>query len=117
MADNAIVLTEGDEVTYTITVKRAGTAEDLTGYTVVLYAHEHGVGFGTNQIDGSSCTLTDAANGVVTHAFTSTHTTFATNRDLEGVWALKLTDGSGNDEWTKQEPFYIRRNPFVAEGS
>lgn len=116
MADNAIVLTEGDEVTYTVTVKRSGSAVNLTGKTVKLYAHDGNAAKGTNQINGLSGTVTDAANGVCTFAITSTHTTISgSDSNIDGKWAVLVNTTSGDlDEWTKQEPFAIIRNPFIA---
>lgn len=109
-----IILTEGDEVTYTITAKRAGSAINLTGYTVVLYAKDDDAAEGTNQVNGASVTVTDAANGVCSFSFTATHSALPTGKTmLTGLWALKLTTG-GNDEYTKQEPFLIHKNPFIA---
>lgn len=119
MSDNRIRLTEGDEVTYTITVKRAGSAEDVSGTDengILFYAHEEGVAFGTNQVNGVVCAfVSDGTDGQVTMVFAAAHTTIETNRDLKGVWAIKLLT-STKPEWTRQEPFEIVRNPFVAEG-
>ena len=113
-----IRLTEGDEVTYTITVKRAGTAVNLAAYTVVMYVHDDDAAFGTNQINGASCSIVgDGSAGQVTFAFTSTHTSLGTtNTDFKGKWALKLTTAT-LDEWTDQEPITIRRNPFITVAS
>jgi hypothetical protein len=111
-------LTEGDDqVTYAITVKRAGSAVNLSthidsGY-VKLYVHADGAVFGTNQIDGVACTDNDKANGVVNFTFLAAHTNIASGSDLKGVWSLKLNDGT-TTEWTSQEPFELARNPFEA---
>lgn len=119
MAKETIRVTEGDDqLPYTITVKRAGSAVDLTleeGEVggVKLYAHADGEDLGTNQIDGVACTFSDATNGVVIFTFLTAHTDIAAASDLKGSWALKLYNGT-KTEWTKQEPFEIVRNPFAA---
>lgn len=111
-----ILLTEGDAVTYTITVKRNGAAVNLTPYaTVVFYAHDNDSAVATNQVNGVSCTVTDAANGICTIDLTATHTSLAAGKtSFEGKWALRLLTTSGSKpEWTAQEPFVIRKNPFA----
>jgi len=117
---NAITVTEGEQVAYTFTVKRSGSVVDLSALTVTLWVHDDAsdVAFGTNKVDGASTTyVTDGTDGQVTYTFTTANTTFATDRDFAGRWALKLTAAAGATvEWTKQEPFYIVRNPFIVEG-
>jgi hypothetical protein len=116
---NAIYLTEGEAVTYTFTVKRDGTAVDLSSATVTFYVHDNDpdVAFGTNKIDNSATGwVTDGSDGKFTYTFTVANSTFATDRDFEGVYAAKIVEGSVL-EWTKQEPIYIVRNPFQVEGS
>jgi hypothetical protein len=111
-----IILTEGDSVTYTITVKRAGAAVNLTPYSsIIFYAHDNGAVEGTNQVNGLSCAVTDAANGIVTVTLTATHSGITGPATMsEGVWALKLVTSSGSlPEYTRQEPFLILKNPFI----
>lgn len=114
-ASGSITLVRGEaEIDYTITVKRAGSAVNLTGYTVTFFAHADGDNAGTNAIDASACTLTDAANGVVTHTFTSAHTAIASSQEtLKGDWRLRLVNGSLT-EWTKKGDFVIEGNNMVA---
>lgn len=117
MASQPIILTEGDSVTYTITVKRAGSAVSLTPYSsVIFYAHDNMAVEGTNLVNGLSCAVTDAANGVVTVTLTATHSGVPSpSTMIEGVWALKLVTSSGSlPEYTRQEPFLIYKNPFIA---
>ena len=120
MAQQTIRLTEGDDnVVYTITVKRAGVVEDLTAMfegtgSVKLYAHADGAPLGTNQINGVACTDVDKVNGAIAFTFLADdHTDIDGGSDLRGAWALKLDDDT-KIEWTKQEPFELTRNPFVA---
>lgn len=111
-----ILVTEGDVVTYTITVKRAGSAVNLTPYaSVVFYAHDDDSAVATNQVNGVSCTVTDAANGICTIDLTATHTALASGKtSFKGKWAVRLTTTVGSKpEWTAQEPFEIRKNPFA----
>jgi hypothetical protein len=116
MSDNAIRLTEGEAVTYTLTVKRDGSAVDVSAATVTFWLHDDDAAFGTNKIDGETTGFTtDGTDGLVTYAFSAANTTFATDREIKGRWALKIVTGAVV-EWTKQEPAYIVRNPFVAEG-
>lgn len=114
---NAITVTEGEAVAYTFTVKRAGSAVDVSAATVTFWAHDKDEAFGTNKIDGGATAwVTDGTNGQLTYTFTAANTAIAVKRELIGKWALKIVTG-GVVEWTKQEPFYIARNPFVAEGA
>lgn len=113
---NAITLTEGEQVAYTITVKRAGAAVDISTATSTIWVHDDEAAFGTNKVAGSPVSfVTDGTDGRVTYTFTSANTGFASDREFRGVWALKVVTGS-IVEWTKQEPLLIARNPFIVEG-
>ena len=112
---NAIERTQGDaEITYTITVKRNGTAEDLSApKTVTFYARDDAKDTTSNQINGGACTLTDAANGVLTYTFTAANLTIAgSDTDFKGKWRLKIVEGS-EIEWTRRETFLIERNEMA----
>jgi hypothetical protein len=115
---NEIRLYEGENVAYTITVKRAGTAVDLTAHeasgSVVMFARDKDSAEGTNIVNGVACTFPDAANGQVAFTFTSTHTAIASATNVTGFWALKLNDGAGTIEKTKIEDFEILKDPFQA---
>lgn len=116
--DGALYFREQEAGTVTVTIKRAGVAVNLTGKTVTFYAHDKTAAMGTNFIDGLGCTVTDAANGVVTLSITTAHTTIASpKRDLEGVWAVKVetTATPTDDQWFGFEPIIVARNPFLAE--
>ncbi len=115
LTSHPISVVEGSaNLVYTITVKRAGAAVSLTDKTVTFYAHDDDADAGTNKVDGESCTLTDAANGVMTYTFTAADLTLAAGTtDLKGWWRAKIVDGA-DIEWTKRETFIIERNEMVA---
>jgi hypothetical protein len=118
VSQQAIEVTEGDAVTYTITVKRAGTAVNLSGYTVTFYAHADGAAFGTNQINGGACSIVgDGSAGQVTYPITAANTALGTtNTQFKGTWSLKLVSGA-IVEWTKRQPIFIYENPFILVSS
>ena len=108
---NAIRLVEGDaNVVYTITVKRGGAVEDLSGKTVTLYARDESSAGASNQVDGAAFTFTgDGSDGEGAVTFTAAHCTLASGKDLKGWWRLKIVDGA-DVEWSKRATFIIERN-------
>lgn len=82
--NKTIYLKQGDTTAWpALTIEEAGAAKDLTTATsVVVYMRE--LTATTNKIDGSSVTITDAANGIVT--FTPT----AADMDTAGVYKAEF---------------------------
>jgi hypothetical protein len=111
MSSGTIRLREGDTaVTWTITIKTDGVADNITGATVLMYARDDSAAEGTNIVDGVACTLTDAANGVCTFSFTTAHQVIAgTGRTVRGQWKVKV-DGVSKDEGL----FLIEKDAFTA---
>jgi hypothetical protein len=112
-----IELTEGESFLFQWTYKEDGTVENVTGWTVTIYAHDDGAAVGTNRIDGGSVTLSDAANGVVTYTFTAANTLITESTEnithVEGTYSLKGVNGS-QVRWSDYGRFKINRNPFIA---
>ncbi|MDP6460286.1 MAG: hypothetical protein QGH59_00805 [Gemmatimonadota bacterium] len=115
-----IELVEGEEITYTFTVKKDGTAEDISSYTPTVYVHDDNAAVGTNRVDeGSTSWVTDGTDGQFTYTFTSANTLITESSDgytdVSGDWAIKLDETSGTGlKWTKRERFVLRKNPFIA---
>lgn len=112
MSSDLIRLTEGDNnVVWTFTCKRAGAVVDLTGpLAVTLYVHDDDAAEGTNIVNGSSCTVTDAAAGECTFTFTTSHTVIGgTGRVLKGKWKLKVVSESFDEG-----EFRIEKDVFTA---
>lgn len=106
-----LVLIEGEACTKTFTIMQDGQAFDLTGYTVTFQAQDMNPTKGT-PLFSITATVTSAANGVCTVAFTTTQTAMPTaGDDLKGRCRFYLTDGT-NKRWTKVREFLLERNDF-----
>lgn len=76
-----------------------GDAINLTGATVKIYMQN--ATDGTTKIDGGSCTVTDAANGVVTYSWADADV------DESGLfWAEFVADFSG-EERSSPDPGWL----------
>lgn len=121
MTKNLIECFEGEQKTLTITVRdeSTGAVKDLTGYTVVFYAHSSQAAQGTNIVggaDGKACTVTPpATNGIVTCALAPADLALSGTLEetVEGTWQLKLT-ATGIILLTRPQPFILRRNLLTA---
>ena len=117
---DAILLTEGDaSVLYTITIKRDGTAVNLTGYgSVARDGHAPDAPEGPNPGAGGACTGPSGgaldATGVVEYTFTAANTTVTGGKTVKGTWRLKLVNATGGIEWTSAQTFEITKNEMVA---
>lgn len=69
-----------------------GTAVDLTGYTVAAEARRSYSD--KNELFTLTCTVTDAANGIMTITVTD-ETTANLPAPASGVWDLYITDSAG----------------------
>lgn len=119
MTSDPIVLTEGDAVTYTITCKKDGSVQDLTGVSEVrIYVHDNDVAEGTNIIDDATPSAdanvttidADPTTGQVTFAFTTAMSTISgSGRVVKGIWKVK----ADNESYDEGE-FRIEKDAFTA---
>lgn len=115
---NRILLREGENVTYTIYLKKKGSGDPLvyTGGTPVLYLHDDddAVALATNIVTAGTVTQVDPANGIISFLFTSTHTALAAGKgEMKGHTSVKVTQANGEIEWGDDIPTIIRRNQYA----
>lgn len=108
----AIRLKEGEAKTITITIRRNGSAIDLSSYTLTLDAWDKQSDEATLKIDGLTVTADGdqvTNKGKATVTFTTTHTTLGSGEDFAGFWQVKMTAGS-DVEYTDDGEFFLHKN-------